>query len=112
MPQKVLLITADQWRGDALGCLGHTAARTPNLDQLSRDGVLFERHFTNAAPCGPARTTLLTGLYPFNHRSVRNGTPLDRRHSNVALEVRKGRAGAGAIRLYGLVSGSAGGAVW
>ena len=87
--RKVLLISADQWRGDALGSLGHPAARTPNLDQLAADAVRFDQHYTNAVPCGPARATLLTGLYPHIHRSVRNGTPLDARHSNIALEVRK-----------------------
>ncbi|MGH8722002.1 MAG: alkaline phosphatase family protein, partial [Burkholderiales bacterium] len=45
--------------------------------------------FTQCTPCGPARASLLTGLYLMNHRSGRNGTPLDARHSNVALEVRK-----------------------
>ena len=89
MPRKVLLITGDQWRGEALSCLGHRAARTPHLDRLAREGAVFARHFTPSVPCGPARTTLLTGLYPFIHRSVRNGSPLDSRHSNVALEVRK-----------------------
>jgi len=89
MPRKVLFITADQWRGDVLGLLGHPAARTPNLDRLAREGTTFTQHYTVATPCGPARASLLTGLYPFLHRSIRNGAPLDRRHSNIALEVRK-----------------------
>lgn len=89
MPRKVLLITADQWRGDALGLLGHKAASTPVLDRLAADGTTFLRHYTPSAPCGPARATLLTGLYPFVHRSVRNGTPLDRRFTNLALEARR-----------------------
>jgi membrane-anchored protein YejM (alkaline phosphatase superfamily) len=42
---NVLLITADQWRGDSLSVLGHACARTPNLDALARDGVAFTRHF-------------------------------------------------------------------
>ena len=88
MARKVLFITADQWRGDALGLLGHPAALTPNLDRLARDGTTFTQHYTVATPCGPARASLLTGLYPFIHRSIRNGTPLDQRHSNIALEVR------------------------
>ena len=87
-PRKVLFVTADQWRGDALGVLGHPAALTPNLDALAGDGALFRNHYTCSVPCGPARTTLLTGLYPFIHRSVRNGTPLHRRHTNLALEAR------------------------
>ena len=102
--RKVLFITADQWRGDAIGYLGHPAARTPNLDRLAADGVSFTRHFTASAPCGPARTTLLTGLYPFIHRSVRNGTPLDRRHTNLALEAR--RAGRDPV-LFGYTDSSA-----
>ncbi|SDZ81845.1 alkaline phosphatase family protein [Rubrimonas cliftonensis] len=104
MPRKVLLITADQWRGDALGFLGHPAARTPTLDALAADGVAFTRHFTPSAPCGPARATLLTGLYPFIHRSVRNGAPLDARHANLALEAR--RAGLDPV-LFGYTDSSA-----
>ncbi len=88
--RNVLFITADQWRGDSLSALGHTSAATPHLDALAADGVLFRNHFSQSSPCGPARTSLLTGLYQMNHRSVRNGTPLDARHSNLALEVRKG----------------------
>lgn len=35
MARNVLLIIADQWRGDCLGALGHPAVRTPNLDALA-----------------------------------------------------------------------------
>jgi len=51
--------------------------------------VLFRNHFAQCSPCGPARTSLLTGLYLMNHRSGRNGTPLDARHTNIALEARQ-----------------------
>jgi arylsulfatase A-like enzyme len=86
--RKVLFIAADQWRGDATA-LAPGLSLTPNLDAIAAEGVSFSRHYTCAAPCGPARATLLTGLYPFVHRSVRNATPLDTRFSNVALEARK-----------------------
>ncbi len=59
--QNLLLIIADQWRGDTLGALGHGCVETPNLDRLAADGVLFENHFTQASPCGPARASILTG---------------------------------------------------
>jgi arylsulfatase A-like enzyme len=85
---NVLLITADQWRGECLSALGHMV-RTPNLDALAAEGVLFTRHFTQAAPCGPSRTSLLTGMYLMNHRSGTNGTPLDARHTNIAMEARR-----------------------
>ncbi|NCF27230.1 MAG: sulfatase-like hydrolase/transferase [Gammaproteobacteria bacterium] len=88
-PMNVLFITADQWRGDCLSSMGHPCLQTPSLDRLAADGVLFERHFAQATPCGPSRASLYTGMYLQNHRSVNNGTPLDARHSNVALEARK-----------------------
>ncbi len=87
--RKVLFLCADQWRGECLSLLGHPLARTPNLDALAREGVLFRRHYASTAPCGPARTSLLTGLYLMNHRCGRNGTPVDARFTNLALEARK-----------------------
>jgi arylsulfatase A-like enzyme len=88
-PKSVLFITADQWRGDCLSALNHPVVKTPNLDALAREGVLFARHFANTAPCSPSRATLHTGLYQHNHRVTMNGTPLDQRHTNWALEARK-----------------------
>jgi arylsulfatase A-like enzyme len=88
-PLNVLFITADQWRGECLSALGHPMVKTPNLDALAGEGVLFERHYANAAPCGPSRASLHTGLYLQNHRSGTNGTPLDARHTNWALEAAK-----------------------
>ncbi len=86
---NVLFVTADQWRGDSWSGAGHPVARTPNIDRLAAGGVAFRRHYAQAAPCGPSRASLYTGMYLMNHRSVGNGTPLDARHTNVALEARK-----------------------
>ncbi|MDX1541784.1 MAG: sulfatase-like hydrolase/transferase, partial [Geminicoccaceae bacterium] len=86
---NLLLITADQWRADALGCAGHPCVRTPALDALAADGLRFTRHFTQATPCGPARASLHTGLYALNHRSISNGTPLDARHDDLAAMLRR-----------------------
>ena len=86
---NVLFITADQWRGDCLGAAGHPVVRTPHLDRLAAGGVSFRRHFAQAAPCGPSRAALYTGMYQMNNRSVLNGTPLDARHDNVALVARR-----------------------
>lgn len=87
--RKVLFISADQWQGDCLSAVGHKVVRTPNIDALAADGVLFRNHYCQASPCGPSRTSMLTGMYLMNHRSGRNGTPLDARHTNLALEARK-----------------------
>jgi arylsulfatase A-like enzyme len=85
--KNVLFILADQWRAECLSALGHLV-RTPNLDALAADGVLFTRHYAQASPCGPSRASILTGLYLHTHRSGRNGTPLDARFTNIAREAR------------------------
>ncbi|MBX3579669.1 MAG: alkaline phosphatase family protein [Rhizobiaceae bacterium] len=86
---NVLLITCDQWRGDALSAVGHPVVKTPNADALAAEGVLFRRHYGGAAPCSPARACLYTGLYQMNNRVCRNGTPLDARHWTVARLARR-----------------------
>ena len=85
---NVLFITCDQWRGDCLSAAGHPVVRTPNADALAREGVLFRKHFAGAAPCSPARACLYTGLYQMTNRVCRNGTPMDRRHWNLAKGAR------------------------
>ena len=87
--QNLLFVTADQWRGDCLSAEGHPTVRTPRLDALAAEGVRFRNHFAQAAPCGPSRASLHTGMYLQNHRSATNGTPLDARHTNWALELRQ-----------------------
>ena len=86
---NILLITADQWRGDCLSALGHPLVATPNLDALAEEAVSFRRHYAGAAPCSPARACLYTGLYQMNNRVCGNGTPLDARHDNIALMARR-----------------------
>ena len=86
---NILFITADQWRGECLSALNHSHVRTPNLDALARDGMLFKNHYAQATPCAPSRSSLHTGLYMQNHRCVINGAPLENRFTNWALEVKQ-----------------------
>jgi arylsulfatase A-like enzyme len=85
---NVLFILADQWRGECLSVFDHDHVRTPHLDALAADGVAFSQHYAQATPCGPSRASVYTGMYLHNHRSLVNGTPLDARHTNVAMEAR------------------------
>jgi arylsulfatase A-like enzyme len=88
--KNVLLIVVDQWRGLMLPKLGASYLKLPNIDRLSAEGVTFRNHFTQTVPCGPARASLLTGLYMMNHRAVQNTIPLDARFTNLAHELRRG----------------------
>lgn len=86
---NILLVTADQWRGKCLSSLNHPLVKTPNLDALAAQGVLFKQHFAQATPCAPSRTSLHTGMYMCNHRCVANGTPVSSRFTNWALLARQ-----------------------
>jgi arylsulfatase A-like enzyme len=88
MAKNVLLIVVDQWRADCVPYLGCKHLRTPNLDRLCREGVTFRNHVTATVPCGPARASLLTGLYAMNHRAVQNTVPLDARHVTLPRALR------------------------
>lgn len=64
MPPNVLWIMTDQHHARCLGCMGNPAIRTPNLDRLAADGVLFENAFCQSPVCMASRAALLTGRYP------------------------------------------------
>lgn len=59
---NILLITVDQMRYDCLSILSHPIVDTPNIDQLAREGVLFQKAYAATPSCLPARASLLTGM--------------------------------------------------
>jgi arylsulfatase A-like enzyme len=69
---NVVYIMTDQQRYDTLSCVGRTDCRTPNLDRLAAEGIRFDNAYTVCALCSPARTSMLTGRYPHNHRMWNN----------------------------------------
>jgi len=74
--RHVLFIMTDQQRADYLGCAGHPTLRTPNLDALAAEGVLFPNAFCNATICGSSRMSFYTGRYMSTHGASWNNFPL------------------------------------
>jgi arylsulfatase A-like enzyme len=70
-PDVIILLT-DQQRADAFGAAGAEDVRTPAMDRLAREGVLFTRAFAAAPQCSPSRAALLTGRYPHRTRVMGN----------------------------------------
>jgi choline-sulfatase len=112
-PPNILLITLDTTRADHLGAYGDREARTPNLDRLASQGVVFE-HAVAAAPITlPAHASLFTGVYPFRHGVRNNGNfTLDDRIPTLATALRAGGYRTAAFvsafvldRRYGLARG-------
>ena len=60
---NVLWLTSED-HGPHLGCYGDPVATTPNVDKLAAKGVIYTRVWSNAPVCAPARTTLISGMYP------------------------------------------------
>lgn len=74
LPQNAILITIDTLRADHLGCYGYQGVKTPNLDQLANQGVLFEQAYSPVPLTLPAHASILTGLYPPAHNLRTNGS--------------------------------------
>jgi len=69
---NLLFVFCDQLRHGTLGCEGNGLCRTPNLDRLAAEGVVFDNAFSNCPICSPFRGNLLTGRYPHQHGVVDN----------------------------------------
>jgi len=73
--QNILLITSDQQPWHTLGCM-NPELQTPRLDQLAREGTLFNRAYCPNPTCTPTRASIITGKYPSQHGAWSLGTKL------------------------------------
>ena len=60
---NILWITCED-TGPELGCYGDRYAQTPNLDRLAEKSLRYLHAWSNAPVCAPARTTIISGVYP------------------------------------------------
>lgn len=78
-PPNILIIIADDATYNDLPLYGGENVKTPNIDELAREGLTFNRAFLSMSMCVPCRTALYTGLYPirngvcWNHVPARTG---------------------------------------
>lgn len=63
----VILISIDTLRADHLSVYGYTKGRTPNIEALAKDSVVFDRAYAHAPQTLPSHTSILTGELPFEH---------------------------------------------
>ena len=60
---NILLIVGED-HGCELSCYGDPVIKTPNIDRLATEGMLFEHGYVTQSVCSPSRSTIFTGLYP------------------------------------------------
>jgi arylsulfatase A-like enzyme len=66
---NLIVICADTVRADYLGCYGNDWVKTPNLDKLGREGVIFENAYVEGLPTIPERTVFFTGKFTLPFRN-------------------------------------------
>src|ERR1700716_3810771 len=71
-PPNVLFIMPDEWRGQALGCMGNPDVHTPHIDQLASEGMLFRQPSPTPPLCARAGATILTGTYTSRNGMLAN----------------------------------------
>ena len=74
---NILFILTDQHRHDFSGFAGHNIVKTPHLDRLAEEGVVFENAYSQNPLCVPSRSSLLTGKYSKNIGIYANQDILD-----------------------------------
>jgi len=65
---NIFLIVVDTLRADHLGCYGYFRDTSPTIDRLAREGVVFENFHVSAEATGPGFTSIITGLFPIQHK--------------------------------------------
>lgn len=73
-PPNVVLITIDTLRADRLACYGSKTTRTPNIDRLASEGLVFDRANAPLPETRPSHYTMFTSLYPGDHGVVSNAS--------------------------------------
>ncbi|MCU1231970.1 MAG: hypothetical protein JWO97_4854 [Acidobacteria bacterium] len=81
----IILVTIDTLRADSVGFAGNTRVKTPFLDRLASQGIVFTNAHAHNVVTLPSHVNILTGLYPYQHGVRDNaGFTLDPKHATVA----------------------------
>ncbi len=71
-PNIIFILADDLGYGD-LGCYGQETIRTPNLDRMAAEGMIFTDHYSGTCVCAPSRCSLMTGLHT-GHAYIRGNS--------------------------------------
>lgn len=77
---SIVFILSDNQRWDFMGCAGHPFVKTPHMDRLAGEGVLFSNAFVTTSLCSPSRASFLSGQTARTHGVRDNLTPWNDRN--------------------------------
>ena len=72
---NIIFILGDNHNAGTMSFAGHPFIKTPGMDRLAREGVVFTNTFNTTSLCSPSRASLLTGAYAHRHGVLNNHTP-------------------------------------
>lgn len=81
---NVLLLMSDQHKRSCMGAVGDPVAKTPNLDALASEAILFSSAYCNNPVCAPSRASMMTGLYSHHLETQNNSMPYLPTHPTMA----------------------------
>ena len=87
--RNIVFILIDDMRFDSMSCMGHPFLKTPSLDRMVGNGILFENAFVTTSLCSPSRASILSGQYAHRHGVLDNATLLPPRTRTFPVELRK-----------------------
>lgn len=70
---RILMLDLDTLRADHLGCYGYHRNTSPNIDDIAKEGVVFNNYYCSDAPCLPSRTALMSGRFGIHTGVVNHG---------------------------------------
>lgn len=74
-PPNVVVIISDDHMWTDYGFMGHKHVQTPHIDRLAKEGLTFTRGYVPSSLCCPSLATIITGLYPHQHKVTSNDPP-------------------------------------
>lgn len=75
--KNIVFILTDDQRFDDLGCTGNPVVKTPNIDRLAEEGILFENAYVTSAICTPSRASIFLSQHEREHGiNFNSGTSL------------------------------------
>ncbi|MDN3688625.1 sulfatase family protein [Cyclobacterium jeungdonense] len=74
-PPNIVFVLADQWRAQAVGYAGNSSVKTPNIDSLASESIVFHNAVAVLPVCAPWRGSFISGQYPLTHGLFYNDKP-------------------------------------
>ena len=75
-PPNIVMIISDDQKWDDYGFMGHAQVQTPHLDRLAKESLSFQRGYVPSSLCCPSLASIITGLYPHQHKVTSNDPPM------------------------------------